>query len=187
MKKRLTVLVDMDQVLENFTEEWITALNERFGTEVDFNSLTEWNIYTAFPGHSEKEIDEISFEDEFIRRLRPINGAVEYSKKLTDDGHLLYVVTSTDYRTVWGKFVHIILKYFPFIPWKNVIITANKKIIKGDVLVDDGIHNLEGGEYRKILFSAPYNMWYNAEENGMLRADNWREVYELISKMAEEE
>lgn len=48
----------------------------------------------------------------------------------------------------------VILKYFPFLSWKNVIITSSKKMIKGDVLIDDGIHNLLDGDYKKILMTA---------------------------------
>jgi hypothetical protein len=42
-------------------------------------------------------------------------------------------------------------------------------MIRGDVLIDDGIHNLEGGDYKKILFTAAHNRNYDAEANGMIR------------------
>ena len=51
-------------------------------------------------------------------------------------------------------------------------------------LIDDGIHNLEGGEYRKILFTRPYNLHYDAEANGMIRVHTWDEIAAIIDNMA---
>ena len=64
-----------------------------------------------------------------------------------------------------------------------MIITGRKQMIRGDVLIDDGIHNLEGGQYRKILFTAPHNRFYDAEANGMTRVTTWEEVVAIIDGM----
>ena len=122
-------------------------------------------------------------EAELYETLEPYEGAVEYVKKLIDDGHAVYIVTTSPYQVAEMKIGKVILKLFPYISWKNVILTSNKQMIKGDVLIDDGIHNLLGGDYKKILMTAPYNKDFNAEENGMLRVSNWKEIYEAICKM----
>ena len=67
-----------------------------------------------------------------------------------------------------------------------MIVTGRKQMVRGDVLIDDGVHNLEGGAYRKILFTAPHNRSYDAEANGMTRADNWDEVVRIIDGMKED-
>ena len=54
-------------------------------------------------------------------------------------------------------------------------------------MVDDAPHNLEGGEYFKILITAPHNRKYNASENGMVRADHWSDIYNIISEYARKE
>lgn len=53
-------------------------------------------------------------------------------------------------------------------------------MINADVLVDDGVHNLENGNYIKILVSASHNASYDAKVNGMYRVNNWEEIYKLI-------
>ena len=53
-------------------------------------------------------------------------------------------------------------------------------LIKGDVLIDDGFHYLEGGSYFKILIDAPYNQDYDAEKNGMVRVSTLKEAYDVI-------
>ena len=56
-------------------------------------------------------------------------------------------------------------------------------MIRGDVLIDDGVHNLEGGAYAKILMTAPHNRNYDAEGNGMVRVHNWTQVEEAVRKI----
>ena len=81
------------------------------------------------------------------------------------------------------KMREVLFRYFPFLSWDQVIITSRKQMIRGDVLIDDGIHNLEGGEYKKILFTAPYNRHYDAEANGMARVDSWDQIIRIIDSM----
>lgn len=183
--KKLTVLVDMDGVLENLSEEWVKVLNERYGTTASHSDVREWDIAAAFPTLTSEQVYEIPHEDAIYYRLRPQEGAPEYLRRIKDDGHDVYVVTSTTYDIMAVKMTEALFRYYPFLTWNDVIITANKQMIKGDVLIDDAQHNLEGGEYAKILFTAPYNEDYDAEANGMTRADNWREVYEAVTRLAQ--
>lgn len=60
------------------------------------------------------------------------------------------------------------------------IVTKNKQLVNGDILIDDGVHNLEGGRYKKILMSAPHNKGYDAELHGMTRVKSWEEAYNAV-------
>lgn len=71
-----------------------------------------------------------------------------------------------------------------YLCWKDVIIAHDKKLINGDVLIDDGVHNLENAKYKKLLFDQPHNRSYNAEENGMIRVHDWNEIYRAICEIA---
>lgn len=80
----------------------------------------------------------------------------------------------------------VLFRYFPFLSWKQVIITENKQMIRGDVLIDDGPHNMIGGSYRKILFNANHNRDFDEASVGAERAENWNEVYTAIQRIAAE-
>ena len=97
----------------------------------------------------------------------------------------LYIVTASLYQTLPEKMDEVLFRYFPYISWDHVIVTHNKHLIHGDVLVDDGPHNLSGGSYRKILFEAPHNREFDETSIGAMRARSWEEVYGIISAMAE--
>ena len=47
-------------------------------------------------------------------------------------------------------------------------------------------NNLEGGDYLKIMFTAPHNRAYDAEGNGMIRVHAWDEVVRIIDGMQSE-
>ena len=126
------------------------------------------------------------FEDDFWDWVKPIDGASEALQKLIADGHKVLIVTTSNYHTLASKMERVLFKYFPFLTWNDVIITSHKQLVNGDVLIDDGIHNLEGGNYFKILMTAQHNKKYDAEANGMLRVETWVEVYSAITLLAEE-
>ena len=179
----MVILSDIDDVLQNFVPCWIKVLNEKHHTDVKLEDIVDWDIARFFPSLTREEVFWPIHQDFFLDLLSPNPGAPEYVKRLIDDGHEVYLVTATDYRNIRAKFEHFVQKYFPFISWNQVIVTSNKQMLKGDVLVDDAVHNLENGDYQKILFSAPHNKNYDAEAHGMIRADNWKEVYYIISKL----
>ena len=83
-------------------------------------------------------------------------------------------------RCLKSKMENCLFKWFPYLSWKNVIVTHNKQMIIGDVLVDDAPHNLIGGRYKKILMSAPHNRHFETTGTGIVRVSNWLQVYEVI-------
>lgn len=177
----MKILIDIDDVLNNLCEEWCLFLNEKYGTSVTYDQVTEWNIRKFFPSLAEEQVYEPLRDSSLWDRLKPKPGAVEYVKRLMDDGHEVYLCTSTDYRNIRDKFEKVVQKYYPFIGWSQVIVARRKQMINADFLIDDAPHNLIGGDYIKILFTAPHNRTFDAVENDMFRADTWKDVYGFIS------
>ena len=125
-------------------------------------------------------------EPGFWKTVKPVPGAAEALQRLMDAGHEVYIVTATLLENIPEKMNDLLFKYFPFLSWNQVIITHEKQMIRGDVLIDDGVHNLEGGDYAKILMTAPHNRNYDAEANGMIRVQDWTEIEKVIADMEEE-
>lgn len=182
--QKLTILVDMDDTIESLANAWVDYLNARHGTTTKLTDITDWDISKAFPTLTNEQVYAPLFEDDFWDWVKPIDGASETLQRLIADGHRVLIVTTSNYHTLAAKMERVLFKYFPFLKWSDVIITSHKQLVKGDVLVDDGIHNLEGGDYFKILMEAPHNKNYDAEENGMYRVKTWDDVYAAISILA---
>lgn len=179
----MTILVDMDDTIEQLLRAWIEGVNKKYGRDAEYDDVTGWNVSAVYPGLTWEDVYSVPLDPEFWKTVEPIPGAAESLKKLMDDGHDVFIVTATPYQSVKEKMTDLLFKYFPFLSWDQVIITTRKQMIRGDVLVDDGIHNLEGGDYAKILMTAPHNRGYDAEANGMIRVNNWDEILAAIEAL----
>ena len=185
--KKLTILIDMDDVLDNLLEVWINELNSLYGTSVKPEQITGWDLTQYFPEISKKSLTMPLFRDYFWEMIRPQRNAIEITKKLQADGHELYVVTASYPESISAKLHRFFFRYFPHITYDHVIVTSKKQMIRGDVLIDDAVHNLVGGKYRGILFKAPHNESFDAEHNGLIRANDWNDIYTIICRIAQED
>ncbi len=179
----MTILVDLDDTMEMLLKALVKRANEQFHRNASVDDVTDWSIVCAFPGIEKKQILDFMREPDFWETVEPVPGAAEALKHFMDEGHQVYIVTATEPEHVAGKMERVLFRYFPFLSWDQVIVTTRKQMIRGDVLIDDGVHNLEGGAYNKILVTAPYNRDYDAEANGMIRVHSWDEIVEIIDRM----
>ena len=179
----MTILVDMDDTIEQLLEAWLEGINKKFGRSVACEDIVSWNITDAYPGLSFEEVYTVPLEPGFWKKVKPIPGAAEGLKTLMAMGHEVYIVTATPYQSVTEKMGDLLFAYFPFLRQDQLIITFRKQMIRGDVLIDDGVHNLEGGDYQKILMTAPHNRFYDAEANGMIRVNGWEEIPGVIKEL----
>lgn len=181
----LTILFDADDVAENLLNCWVDLLNRRYGTSVAFEDVNDWDMTLAFPSLTKRQIFGALTDDELWRSLEPMPGSQRILQKWFDQGHKLYMVTASDYRTCRVK-VERILEMFPFLDWEHIIFATNKQMVRGDILIDDGIHNLIGGDYYKILFNRPHNRGLDVEKYGVHRAETWGDVDALVERYAKE-
>ena len=179
----MTILVDLDDTIEQLLDALISRANEKYHENILLDEVNDWEL--TLPGHdvSKEDILNCANEPDFWNMVQPIPGAAEALKHFMDEGHSVYIVTATRIEHIEKKMNDFLFRYFPFLSWDQVIITHRKQMIHGDVLIDDGVHNLEGGQYRKILFTAPYNRHFDAEAHGMMRVHNWEEIVEIIDHM----
>jgi 5'(3')-deoxyribonucleotidase len=179
--KKLRILVDVDEVLNNLLDCWVDYLNKQYNANANAQDLKVWNLQGIFPELTEEEVNRPLYDDVLWQSLSPRPGSTEYLKRMIDDGHDVLIVTASVYQTLPAKMDWLFVHY-PYLSWDNVILTRRKQLIRADVLIDDGIHNLEGGNYFKILFDCPNNRHYDAKKNGMIRVYSLKEAYEAINK-----
>lgn len=182
----MRILIDMDDVLEQLIEGWVAYLNRRFGTTVRPEDIRHWTMCDNFPDLTWEQVYSAVDDPALWDEVYPMPGAVEAVRSLMDAGHEIYVVTATDYPTLAAKMDKVLFRYFPMIDWEHVIITRNKQMVRGDVLIDDGPHNFAGGEYKGILFESYHNRTFDEASVGAVRARGWDEVLEIIRGMETE-
>ena len=172
----MRILLDMDDVLEELLPAWCDVLNSRYGTSVNPDSITKWDMTENFPSLSAKEIYNPLLEPDFWDCVKPAPGAVDSVKKLQEQGHDVYVVTASHLRTIAPKMERVLFRHFPTLTWDHVVVTQNKQLLHGDILVDDAPHNLVGGMYMGFLYSRPHNRLYDAPANGLYRVESWDDI-----------
>ena len=192
----MRLLFDMDDVLENLSYVWVEWLNNKYGLNVERESMREWEIYKYFPTLSREQIYEPFALEEFWDTVTPLDGAVNTLEQLIREGHNIFIVTSTNYRNIRIKMDRVLFKHFPFLTWDNVIVTNHKELVRGDILFDDGLHNLSVPQFSsdmiRVVFDAPWNRGGDdlPLQDMVLRyvdyrVRSWDEVKELIHTIME--
>ncbi len=174
----------MDDVLENLSVSWIRYLNEKYGLSVDPEEVTDWDIASFFPSLTREQVFSALRDGKLWDAVEPTEDAPEAMQRLLADGHTIYIVTATHYDTAGVKFPKALFRWYPFLDWQHVIVTYNKQMIRGDVLIDDGFHNLVGGTWHKILMDRPYNRKYSAADYGIWRVKTWNEIEAIIKGLS---
>ncbi len=182
--KKLTILTDMDDTIEDLLEAWLSYLNDKHGLNVCKDDVREWDMTAAFPSLQPDDVFTPLYDNSLWESVRPMPYASEILERLKEDGHDIYVVTSAHYKSVEAKLERVLFRYFPFFDWTHVIIASNKQLIKGDVLIDDAPHNLIDGDYYKVLMDAPHNRDFDEHSIGAVRVFSWLDVYNVIQKLA---
>lgn len=154
--QKVTLLIDQDDVLASYMSAVTAAYNQKYHTNIKEEACISWDLYTVFG----QEIDTIMHEPDLFRNLKPVPHALEVFERLyKSDLFDMYIVTAANPRTVEAKYEWI-TRYLPYFPKNHVIICSNKFMVKGDYLLDDGMHNIEdftkaGG--KAIVFDKPHN------------------------------
>lgn len=122
------------------------------------------------------------YRNEFCGKTTPVDGSSYYLEKLVKDGHKLLIVTASNPETFGAKRKKV-MEMFPFLTKEQIIRKDNKQRVKGDILIDDGVHNLIGGRYKKFLYNQQNNSDFNEQEYDITRVYSWKEIYERISNL----
>ena len=177
---------DLDGVVVNSPQCVVSYINERLGFNLSMNDFTTYSMEDALPD-TYKWIVSAAFKDsEMWRNVKLIDGAYETIKKLYEEGHEIYFVTSSLPSNLRKKINHL-ARNLDFLSkdyvWRHTINTQNKQMIRLDVLVDDGLFNLTGNRsYVSICFDMPYNQTDDGLIPGFYRAYNWQDVYKIIAE-----
>ena len=177
--KKLTILCDADDTIINLLPRWLAEINQTYGKAVRKEDIQNWDITKAYPGLTAYEVLKPLYRADFWDTVTPIEGCGYYLERLIKDGHDLSIVTASNLETSGAKTAKL-LKLFPFLRQEQIIFTQNKQAMFGDILIDDGVYNLIGGSYRKILFHQPGNAAFREKEYGITRVYSWEEAYEQI-------
>jgi 5'(3')-deoxyribonucleotidase len=176
--------IDFDGVINNMLETWVEWLNKEHGCSVKVEEVTDWELHKQYSNLSSTELFAPLFTPEFWDEVTIKKDAQEVIERLMNDGHEIYIVTSSHYKTLPYKLKKCLFAHFPRLTEENVIITYNKALIRCDLLVDDRLQNLVDYPGGRVLFDAPYNKGPEADAMVDYRVASWKELYMLVAGLA---
>ncbi len=177
-KYRLSVALDVDDLLMECTSYAMTLANEKYKFDPPM-TIYEKNSWGKL-GTRADTIYQFFSSPDFYRNQPVYEGAKEFVKKLckiTD----VYICTAVPPQFM-GIRAERIMSEFPEIPADHIYMGAKKENIHTDILFDDALHNiLDSSAKHPILMRRPWN----EQATGMLAVNNYDEFLKLVEVIAE--
>lgn len=180
--KRKIILVDQDGVLANYTKAHCEAIAREFPElpRLSESEVTNWSTEDHFPEAYRTRIEALALCSGFFFQLEPIPGAIEAMETLLAHGHDVRICTAPKKifdNCVAEKFAWV-KKYLGQHFVERIIMTRDKTLVHGDVLIDDNpsIHGEREPTWTHILYDQPYNQ---SVARPRLTWTNYQEVLEL--------
>ena len=159
----MIILLDMDGVLADFEQGFVRGWTARFPGQppLDPRDRRHFSIRDDYPTHQGAMVQAVYHAEGFFRDLAPMPGALDAARALVGLGHDVRICTSPlrHYRhCVPEKYEWIDAHLGPeFV--NRMIVTRDKTLVRGDVLVDDNpdITGAQVPAWQHVVFDQPYN------------------------------
>lgn len=180
----MRILVDMDGVIADWGAEYgrqLSILGEEADNIPRHRDQRSFNL-DAGRTKREQQLIAIAMNDsEFYRNLAPIPGAKTALKAALKAGHDVRIVTSpwVSNPTCASDKLNWVVRYYGAHWGQRVIITTDKTLVRGDVLIDDKpeVTGSDDPTWEHILFDQPYNR----EVENKRRITRWTELEEMLN------
>lgn len=165
----MLILIDFDDVIYETLAEAIEICNDINNTNY---KITDIKNYLEVPYQLQDCFKLVKYEN------KDKNNAIYYVKKLCEN-HDVYILTASIVDNLQEK-RNWIETHLPEIGWNKTIVAKNKKLVSGEIIIDDAWHNIKGHNAKyKFLYNMPHNEDIN-ESIGVVRINNLEKVIEVI-------
>lgn len=155
-QNKLLVGLDVDDVLLEFSSHLMKKLNKKFNKNYLYED-TEWS-FTHLDTEEERDYAISLFNcPKFMKTLPKIPGATSFIETLQALDCEVVFITSVQPGAATERAERLI-KLFPMVPKRNLIITSRKDLVTLDILVDDCLDNLVPSQaYYNFIYKRPWN------------------------------
>lgn len=181
MHKKI-ILVDMDGVLADFEAGFLKIWKRRFPHHPQtLEKRKTFRLADSLPNGLNQDIRSVLSSPGFFANLKPIPRAKEALEKMQKLGHEVLICTSpiSEYENcVLGKY-RWVAKNLGFDWTKKVIMTKDKTLIFGNILIDDKpeYKGMRKPAWIHALFDAPYNR--HAKTKLRITWKNWEKILDI--------
>lgn len=176
----MIILVDMDNTLAEFDKGLLKIWRSQYPDEpyVALEDRKSFHPHKDYPERLHQKIHDICHSKNFILDLEPAPGGIAAVHAMLSAGHDVRFCTSylIDYEfCITEKYAWIEKHFSPdFI--EKIVITREKTLIRGDILIDDkpDITGILSPSWEHILYDRPHNR--TVVDKRRITWQNWRDI-----------
>lgn len=166
----------MDGVLADVEAQYLKWYERDYSLKMTKDDIQGKNEDTAFP--EKGALRKFVNTEGFFLTLPVMEGAIDAIKLLSEKFEIYIVSAAMEFPLSLPEKLEWLNINFPSISWCNIIFCGDKSIINTDYMIDDYTKNLDHFKGKTIMFHA----FHNTMHNHHVRANNWKEVLELLDQ-----
>lgn len=176
----MRILIDMDGVISDFDGEFLKRWQDRYPNKffIPIDKRNTFYVKDSYPEELKPLVTEILLEKNFFRDMMPMEGGREALIEMESMELEVFICTSP-----LSYYKNCVLEKYEWVEenlgkhWiERIILTKDKTIVKGDMLIDDKplITGVEKNiKWEHILYDRPYNKEISKRR---ITWSNWKEV-----------
>lgn len=178
----MRVLVDMDDVVAEWGAGYDQLLDEHGDVAAGIprrGDRKDWDLRTGRSAAERKIIEQVMQEPGFYRFLRAVPGARTALRQIRDAGHDIRFVSAPyiSNPTCASDKIAWIARHYGSRWAQRVILTTDKTVVRGDILIDDR-PDITGGDvptWEHVVFTQPYNE-HITDRRRLSSWSDWRDI-----------
>lgn len=172
-------LVDMDGVIADFERGFLESWKKNYPSRsfVPLGQRKTFYPEDQYPEEFKKDVEGITLVEGFFLNLPPMEGGLEALTFLAHEGKDIWICTAPVSKNPYCAQEKLlwIQKYLGETFRRKTIITKDKTLIRGDILIDDRpeLTGADKPSWEQVLYSQPYNLQVSKRR---LTWESYREV-----------
>jgi 5'-nucleotidase len=175
----------MDGVIANWGKAYGVFLDAHGAAAANIPRHHQQTTFNLNEGRTQAERDiikSVMIDPSFYSALEPIPGSRTALRQMLKEGHDVRIVTSpwVSNPTCASDKLNWVVRQYGAHWGQRVIITTDKTLVRGDVLVDDKpeVTGVERPSWVHVLFTQPYNV--DVLKPRLNAWTEWREMLEQV-------
>lgn len=175
---KFRLLLDFDDVIVHTLEEALSLYFQRHGVLYLQGDVDNWSYL------DDKSVyKDIFHQKDFYKKLKPKRDAISVIKKwLEEDTMDIFIVTACLTPEAYQQKLLWLEEHLPEFPQSRLLPVMEKTAIWGDLLVDDGLHNIVsydefGGD------TLLYTIGHNLRDKTFKRVSSFKDVDDYLKIM----